>query len=88
MKGQDLLKSMNHIDESFVAEAMEAVPAQRRRWQKHIGLAACIVLLAGFFLRQSRQPYVIRLADVAVNPLSTVCFAAPDYDPDTVQAVS
>lgn len=88
MNGQDLLRSMNHVEEAFLAEAMEAVPAKNRRWKAFAGLAACFLLLAGAALWWSQQPYVIRLDQVTVHPVSAVHRAEPVYDPATVQTVS
>lgn len=88
MKGQQLLKSMTHVDPDLIADAMAAVPVRKHRWKPLAGLAACFVLLAGFFLWQSRQPYVIVLDQVAVNPVSAVHPVEPSYDPAAVQTVS
>lgn len=88
MKGQHLLKSMTHIHPDFVADAMEALPSKGRGWKRYAGLAACIVLLAGAALWYGQRPYVIRLEDVAVNPVAEIHRAEPSYDPAAVQVVS
>ncbi len=47
MNGKELLESMGHVDEKYIAEAEEA-PKRRRRWQAAVITAACLALvLAG-----------------------------------------
>lgn len=47
MNGKDLIESMTHVDEKYIAEAEEA-PRRRRHWQGALVSAACLALvLAG-----------------------------------------
>lgn len=47
MNGKDLLESMSHVDEKYIAEA-EETPKRRLHWQPLAAAAACLVLvLAG-----------------------------------------
>lgn len=88
MKGTRLLRSMGHVDEGFLADAMETpAPARRRKGRMAIA-AACLLLLAGAALWHSRQPYVIDLDRVAVNPLTAVYPAQSDYDPAGLRQIS
>lgn len=88
MKGTRLLRSMGHVDEGFLADAMETpAPARRRKGRMAIA-AACLLLLVGAALWHSRQPYVIDLDRVAVNPLTAVYPAQPAYDPAGLRQIS
>ena len=88
MSGKELLRGLSHVDEAFVADAMAEGPARRRPWRKYAAAAACIALLAGAALWWNGRPYVIRMDQVAVNPVSSVRPAQPSYDPAAVRAVS
>lgn len=88
MKGLHLLESITHIDPSFVADAMADVPVKKQSRKPLAGLVACFVLLAGAVFWYSQRPYVIRLEDVAVNPVAEIHRTQPFYDPAAVQAVS
>lgn len=55
MNGKDLLESMSHVDEKYIAEAEEA-PKRRLHWQPLAAAAACLVLvLAGVWEFRPRQ---------------------------------
>lgn len=43
MNGRDLIESLGHVDEQYIAEAEEA--PKRRRWQSLAVAAACLVLV-------------------------------------------
>ena len=89
MRGTRLLRSMGHVDEGFLADAMETpAPAQRRKGRVTIAAAACLLLLAGAALWHSRQPYVIDLDRVTVNPLTAAYPAQPAYDSAGLRQVS
>lgn len=44
MNGKDLIESMTHVDEKYIAEAEEA-PRRRRHWQGALVSAACLALV-------------------------------------------
>lgn len=44
MNGKDLIESMTHVDEKYIAEAEEA-PRRRRYWQGALVSAACLALV-------------------------------------------
>ena len=55
MNGKDLLESMSHVDEKYIAEA-EETPKRRLHWQPLATAAACLVLvLAGVWEFLPRQ---------------------------------
>ena len=86
MNGKELLESMGHVDEQYVAEAEEA-PKRRRYWQT-IGIsAACLALvLAGVWrflpLRLEEQtedssPMVMTVKESARSLMDTNAAGAP-----------
>ena len=88
MNGKELLRELSRVDEAFLADAMVETPHRKHRWRKYAAAAACLFLAAGAGLWWSQRPYVIRMDQVAVNPVSTVHRTEPTYDPATVQTIS
>lgn len=87
MNGKELLRELSRVDEAFLADAMTEMPPRKHHWRKYAAAAACLFLAAGAGLWWSQRPYVIRLDQVAVNPVSTVHRTEPTYDPATVETL-